>query len=172
MLDSTLLNCFEKSVMPSLIFSLSLLFLKKDFSSASSFLIYCAFSIFFCVFFNKVPRAQCQLSSSNIQAGAELSMKELKPQAAAAYPPPTVLSTSSNCCRDVAVVAPFRTPLQILLQWIPFLVVISISDLSPEVCFSEKCEENPNQMGLVYTNGGWGGWGRSPSARHMPLLSV
>lgn len=86
MLDSTLLNCFEKSVMPSLIFSLSLLFLKKDFSSASSFLIYCAFSIFFCVFFNKVPRAQCQLSSSNIQAGAELSMKEVKTPGSSGLP--------------------------------------------------------------------------------------
>jgi len=62
--------------MPSLILSLSILF-EKHLSSASSLLIHYAFSVF-SVFFNKFPRAQCQLSSSNIQAGAEFSMKEVK----------------------------------------------------------------------------------------------
>lgn len=47
--------------------------------------------------------------------------KRLKPEAIAAYPPPTVLSTSSNCYSCGFLLC---TPLQIFLQLIPFLVII------------------------------------------------
>lgn len=63
--DFTLLKCFEKSVMPSLLLS---------FSSASSSLFHCAFTGVF-LFFKQTPKSTMPALSSHTQAGAEFWME-------------------------------------------------------------------------------------------------
>lgn len=81
--------------------------------------------ILFC-FLHQFPRAQCLLYSSSIPDGATFLalMKRFKNEAVATYPQPPVLFTSSNCSREISVVASFLTAFQIFLQLIPFHLII------------------------------------------------
>lgn len=77
--DFTLLKCFEKSVMPSLLLSLS-------FSSASSFLFYCAFSGFLLWFFLTNSQEHNASSLQSHSSWCWVLDERLKSQAMAASP--------------------------------------------------------------------------------------
>lgn len=119
-------------------------------------IMYCAVSILFC-FLHQFPRAQCLLYSSYIPDGATFLalMKRLKNEAVATYPQPPVLFTSSNCCREISVVASFLTAFQIFLQLIPFhLIIFSLWSKPRSVFLRKMWNKSKSYCFSLYKRGG------------------